>query len=289
MLLRANWYVQSSASSKAAGAAISTAGFESRDWYPATVPTTILNALVEDKVYPDPYTGTNLRSIPGTSYPIFEDFSNIMMPPASPFRGSWWYRTEFKLPTDYKGKNVWLGFDGINYRANVWMNGVRIASSDNVIGTWRLFQLDVTSAAKTGEMNALAVEVFPPQPRDLAITLVDWAPMPPDKDMGIWRDVHLIATGPVVIRYPAVLTELNLPSTNQARLTVRVELSNATDRPIDGMLKGHIENITFEQPVRIGPKETQVVRFTPDKFAALKLSNPRLWWPAEVGKQEMYP
>jgi exo-1,4-beta-D-glucosaminidase len=95
----------------------------------------------------------NLRSIPGTSYPIFEDFSNIMMPPASPFRASWWYRTEFKLPDDYKGKIIWLGFDGINYRANVWMNGVPIASSDNVAGTWRLFQLDVTSAAKTEEMK----------------------------------------------------------------------------------------------------------------------------------------
>jgi exo-1,4-beta-D-glucosaminidase len=289
MLLRENWYVQSSASSQAAGAAISTPGFESRDWYPATVPTTILNALVEDKVYPDPYTGTNLRSIPGTSYPIFEDFSNIMMPPASPFRGSWWYRTEFKLPADYKGKNIWLGFDGINYRANVWMNGVRIASSDNVIGTWRLFQLDVTSAAKTGEMNALAVEVFPPQPRDLAITLVDWAPMPPDKEMGIWRDVHVFATGPIVLRSPAVLTKLNLPATNQASLTVRAELTNASKTDIDALVKGRIENLKFEQSVHLGPTETKVVHFTPEKFSELKISNPRLWWPAQVGNQELYP
>src|SRR4051795_10149190 len=77
------------------------------------------------------------------------------------------------------------------------------------------------------ESRMLAVEVFPPQPRDLAITLVDWAPMPPDKEMGIWRDVHVFRAGPSVLRSPAVLTKLNLPAANEASLTVRAELTNA--------------------------------------------------------------
>ena len=174
-VLRDNWFIEPSADVHAHGEAISSVGFSTRDWYPATLPSTVMSALVEDKVYPDPYTGVNLRSIPGTTYPIFEDFSNVPMPPASPFRQSWWYRTEFKLPPEYSGRTVWLDFDGINYRANVWMNGVQIASSENLAGTWRLFNLDVTSAAKPGQANSLAVEIFPPQPRDLAITLVDWA------------------------------------------------------------------------------------------------------------------
>ncbi|HYK91310.1 MAG TPA: hypothetical protein VE398_21240, partial [Acidobacteriota bacterium] len=289
MLLQEDWFIQSSAETRAGGIAISTVGFQSSDWYPAKVPTTVLGALVEDKVYPDPYTGMNLRSVPGATYPIFEDFSNIRMPPASPFRQSWWYRTEFKLPADYKGRTVWLGFDGINYRANVWMNGVQIASSEKLAGTWRLFQFDVTAAAKPGETNALAVEIFPPQPHDLAITLVDWAPMPPDKEMGIWRDVHIFATGPVALRYPAVLTKLNVPSANEALLTVRAELTNADDHSVDAVVKGRIENLAFEQSVHLAPKETQVIHFTPEKFPQLKVINPRLWWPAEVGKQELYP
>src|SRR5213075_2271956 len=122
---------------------------------------------------------------------------------------------------------------GINYCANVWMNGIKIASSEKLAGTWRLFQFDVTSAVKPGKMNSLAVEVFPPQPHDLAITLVDWAPMPPDKEMGIWRDVHISATCPVVLRYPAVLTKINLPLTDRAMLTIRAELNNATDHPVE--------------------------------------------------------
>lgn len=288
-LLGENWFIQSSGDVHADGVAISTVGFPTSGWYPATLPATVMSALVEDKVYPDPYTGMNLRSIPGTTYPIFEDFSNILMPPTSPFRQSWWYRTEFSLPSEYSEKIVWLGFDGINYRANVWMNGVQIASSETLAGTWRLFQFDVTANAKPGQPNSIAVEIFPPQPHDLAITLVDWAPMPPDKEMGIWRDVHIVATGPIALRFPGVLTKLNLPSTDHARLTVRAELSNAADHPVEAVVKGHIESLAFEQPVHLGPRETQVVRFTPDKFPQLNLSNPRLWWPTQVGKQDLYP
>ena len=289
VVLGENWFIQSSSYVRAEGSAVSTVGFPTSDWYPARLPSTVLSALVEDKVYPDPYTGMNLRSIPGTTYPIFEDFSNIMMPPASPFRQAWWYRTEFKLPLEYRGKTVWLGFDGINYRAHVWMNGVQIASSEKLAGTWRLFEFDVTAAAKPGQINSLAVEVFPPQPHDLAITLVDWAPMPPDKEMGIWRDVHIRATGPIALRYPAALTKVNLPSTDKAMLTVRAELTNAADHPVDGVMKGRIENLAFERPVHLGARETQVIRFTPEEFEQLNLANPRLWWPVQVGKQELYP
>jgi exo-1,4-beta-D-glucosaminidase len=289
MSVRENWFIQSSAVLHADGAAISKVGFPTRDWYRAGVPGTVLSALVDAKVYPDPYSGINLRSIPGTSYPIFEDFSTIMMPPASPFRQSWWYRTEFKLPADYRGKTIWLGFDGINYRANVWLNGVEVASPEPLAGTWRLFQLDITGAAKPGETNSLAVEITPPQPRDLAITLVDWAPMPPDKEMGLWRDVHILASGPVALRYPAVLTKLSLPSTKEAWLTVRAELTNAAEGPLDAVVKGRIEDLRFEQSVHLAAKETQVVRFRPEQFPQLKISSPRLWWPVEVGNQELYP
>ncbi len=289
MKLTQGWAIQSSADVRDNGAAISTVGFDDSQWYPAKVPSTVLSALVEQHVYPDPYTGMNLRSIPGTSYPIFDNLSELRMSPDSPFRHSWWYRTEFKLPAEYKGKTLSLGFDGINYRANVWLNGRQIASADKMAGTWRLFEFNVTAAALPGELNALAVEVFAPQKSDLAITLVDWGPMPPDKEMGIWRDVHIAATGPAVVRYPAVFTKLNLPATDRAELTVRAEVKNLTDRPVEGVLKGKIDAIDFSQPVKLAAYETQVVRFTPENFAQLKVANPRLWWPAQLGPQNLYP
>ncbi len=288
MLLRQGWSIQSSTNVQETGEVISTPGFTPRDWYPATLPSTVLSALVNDQVYPDPYFGMNLRSIPGTTYPIFHDFSELMMPPGSPFLHSWWFRTDFQIPADYRGKTLWLNFDGINYRANVWMNGHQLAFADKLVGTWRLFNFDVTATAHPGETNSLAIEVFPPQPHDLAITLVDWAPMPPDKEMGIWRDVYISATGPVALRFPAVFTKLNLPSIDQAEFTVRVELQNSTTHAIAGTLNGKIENIKFSQHVQLAPSETKLVRFTPQTFPQLKVANPRLWWPAQVGPQNLY-
>jgi len=281
LLLREGWRIQSSADVHAAPEAISRAGFQTAGWYRATLPSTVLNALVENRVYPDPYFGMNLRSISGTHYPIAHNFSNIPMPPDSPFRHSWWYRTEFRLPAGFAGKTVWLGFDGINFRANVWLNGRQIASSAKMAGAWRLFEFDVTAAAAAGDVNTLAVEIFPPQPHDLAITFVDWNPLPPDKDMGIWRDVHLTATGPVAVRFPQVVTRLASPA--RAQLGVSAEVRNAANRAVQGVLKGRIGKIEFSQSVALGPNETRVVR-----FPEIALDQPRLWWPAPVGPQNLY-
>ncbi len=279
-LLRKGWTIQSSADVRDTGDAISLPGFHPRGWYEAVMPSTVLSALVQDKVYPDPYTGMNLRGIAGTSYPISFNFSNAPMPPDSPFRHAWWFRGNFSVPVDYRGKTVWLGFDGINFRANVWVNGKRVAAADRAAGAWREFVFDVTGAVRPGETNAIAVEIFPPQPHDLAITFVDWNPQPPDKNMGLWRDVWVAATGPVAIRYPAVSSHL---APDRARLSVRAELRNASDHAIDGVLKGKIESLEFSQNVRLAAHETRVVHFTPE------VAHPRLWWPAQVGAQELYP
>jgi exo-1,4-beta-D-glucosaminidase len=287
LLLRQRWAIQSSAFVRETGDTVSRPEFKPKEWYPTSVPSTVLNTLVQNKVYPDPYFGMNLRSISGTSYPIGAVFSQIHMPPDSPFRPSWWYRTEFQAPADYAGKTIWLHFEGINYRANVWLNGRRIASADQMAGAWRLFEFDVTRAVEPGRTNSLAVEIFPPQPDDLAINFVDWNPMPPDKNMGIWRGVYLCATGPVAVRFPQVITRLAAAGT--AKLTVLAELRNATKRPVKGVLKGKIEDIEFSQPVRLDAGETRVAEFSPDAFPQLTISSPRLWWPAQVGKPDLYP
>ncbi len=289
LLLRQGWAIQSSADVREGGAAISSPDYRANGWYDAALPSTVLSALVQGHVYPDPYSGMNLREISGTSYPISSNFSNAMMPPDSPFRHSWWYRATFPIPAEYKGRTIWLGFDGINFRANIWMNGKQIASADRAAGAWRLFEFDVTAAARPGESNALAVEVFPPEPHDLAITFVDWNPLPPDKDMGIWRDVYLASSGPVAVRFPAVFTKLNSPANDQADLTVRCELRNAAAHAVDGVLHAKVEGIEISQPVRLGPRETRVVHFAPEAFPRLKIANPRLWWPAQVGAQNLYP
>ncbi len=288
LVLKDGWYIQPSADVHDPPETLSRLGFKPAHWYRTDVPSTVLAALVADKIYPDPYFGMNLRSIPGTSYPIGLNFSNIPMPPGSPFRASWWYRTQFTVPAEYQGKQIHLHFDGINFRANVWLNGQQIANSRQIAGSWRLFELDVTKSVVAGAPNALAVEIFPPTPEDLAITFVDWNPAPPDKGMGLWRDVYLTACGPVTVRFPQVRTDLNIPAVDQARLTVSAELTNYLNQPVSGTLKGEIEHIAFSQPVHLSPQSTQVVTFSPADFNQLVIANPRLWWPAQIGPQNLY-
>jgi exo-1,4-beta-D-glucosaminidase len=286
MVLRQGWAIQSSADVHESGGVLSSTSFQPAGWHRTTLPSTVFHALVEDHVYPDPYFGMNLRSTPGMSYPIGVNFSNSPMPEDSPFHRSWWYRTEFQIPADYRGKTVWLAFDGLNFRANVWLNGRQIASADKTAGTWRLFEFDVTAAARAGAANALAVEIFPPVPHDLAITFVDWNPQPPDKNMGLWRDVSLRATGPVAIRFPSVATHL---ANGAAQLTVRAELHNAADQAVEADLQGRIDRIRFSQHVRLAAHEDRVVHFTPQQFAQLRVARPELWWPAAVGPQTLHP
>ena len=287
--LHEGWSVQTSAKVDAKGELISTPAFAPAGWHAATVPTTVVAALVKDKTLPDPFFGMNLRSFAGMNYPIGGNFSNIPMAPDSPYAVSWWYRTKFAVPAAYKGKTVWLNFKGINYRANIWLNGKQVANSDDVAGAWRTYEFNVTDAAKPGAENVLAVQVFSPTDHDLAITFVDWNPAPPDKNMGLWREVYLTTSGPVALRYPTVVSKLDLPATDTARLTVTAQLKNGTSQPVKGTLKGEIENVKFEQDVELAANESKDVTFTPDAFSQLVFANPRLWWPAQMGKPNLYP
>jgi exo-1,4-beta-D-glucosaminidase len=286
MLLDRGWALQSSAKVREGGETISKTSFRPDTWYPATVPSTVLGVLTADKVYPDPYYGMNLRSIPGTTYPVGTNFSNSETPPDSPFGVSWWYRKEFSPPT---GENVFLHFDGINFRANIWVNGRHIANSRQVAGAYRAYEFDVTDVLVRGKTNALAVEVFPPTPGDLALTWVDWNPMPADKNMGIWRDAYLTSTsGPVALRNPQVITKLDMPSLAAARITVSAELRNLSTSGIKATLAGRIEKIRFSQEVEMAAGETRLVSFTPDRYRQLVIDKPRLWWPVQMGAQNLY-
>src|SRR5437868_8902302 len=133
----------------------------------------------------------------GVTYLIGANFVHTAMEPQSPYAVPWWYRNTFRVPATMRGKRVTLDFDGINYRANIWLNGRRLADSSQVVGTYRRYELDVTDVVRSNAINALAVEVFAPTPPDLQTTWVDWNPSPPDKDMGLWQPAYLSASGEI--------------------------------------------------------------------------------------------
>jgi len=288
LALRDHWNLQSSANVAAKGDVISTPSFAPQGWHEATVPTTVVAALVRDKTLPDPVFAMNLRQLPGVSYPVGANFSNIRMARDSPYAVSWWYRRQFAAPASYAGKIIWLNFEGINYRANVWLNGKQIANDNDVAGAWRTYEFNVTAAVKAGGENVLAVQVFAPTEKDLAVTFVDWNPAPPDKNMGLWREVYLTASGRVALRYPSVVSKLNSPANDSAQLTVTAQAKNDSDQAVKGKLRGEIEGVAFEQEVELGAHEIKDVTFTSQQFPQLVIAHPRLWWPAQMGEPHLY-
>ncbi|MFZ3215765.1 MAG: sugar-binding domain-containing protein [Candidatus Acidiferrales bacterium] len=286
--LHSGWSLQSSCKVSATGEQISQAGFQAAGWHSTDVPTTVVAALVADKTYPDPYFGKNLRDIPGTTYPIGKNFSLLSMPQDSPFRCSWWFRTDFRLPEGSAGRQVWLYFGGINNHANIWLNGHKIAGAQEVAGAYRTYEFDVTSLVSPGQLNALAVETIAQTEKDLGVNWVDWNPAPPDKDMGLWREVYLQESGPVAIRDPQVITHFPAASLDQANLTVEAQLHNATNAQVTGVLEGQFDGVQVRQTCVLQPNEVRTVRFSPEQFPQLQISNPKLWWPYGMGAQDLH-
>jgi exo-1,4-beta-D-glucosaminidase len=284
--LRDGWRMQSSCKVEKPGSEISTAGFTDVGWYPVAVPSTVVSALVKLNKYPDPDFGMNLRKLPGVSYPIGANFSNIAMRQDSPFMVPWWFRKTFLLPAATKGKTLWLYFGGINYRADIFLNGKQIGTYDDVAGAWRTYEFNITEVALPGRENVLAVEVYSPTEKDLAITFVDWNPSPPDKNMGLFRGVEVRTSGPIAIRYPAVMSKVD--ADQKAHLTVTALLKNGSKQDVSGRLKGRIEGVEFAQDVQVHAGEQKDVTFDTAEFPQLNLDHPRLWWPAQMGNPELY-
>jgi len=281
------WEIQSSCDTKTGGEQVSRAGLATAGWHKATIPNTVVGALVDDKTYLDPTYGTNMKNLPGMNYSTATFFANQDMPDGSPFKCAWWWRNEFVVPASFAKKNVSIHFPGINYRANVWFNGQKIGDSKEIAGTYRIFEFDLTKLVKAGAKNVIALEISAPAKEDLGITWVDWNPTPADKNLGIWKEVTLTSRGPVAIRNPFVKTQLNADFT-AADLTISADLRNDSGADTKGILVAEVDGKTLKLPVELAAGESKSVRFEPEHFAALKLDRPKLWWPYTIGAPYLY-
>lgn len=247
------------------------------------MPSTVVGAQVDAGLFKNPFFGWNLRTLPGMTYPLGAVFAYRDMDASSPYAKPWWYRRAFTVPASLRGKRLILHFDGINYRANVWLNGKRLADSTAVAGGFRRYEFDVTPVVTSGAPNVLAVEVFAPTSMDLAPTWLNWNPEPPDKMMGLWQPVFLRAVSDVAIQYPHVISHVDTPNLASADLTVGALLRNWSDQAVRGVLRGRIGAMQFQKPVTLAAHDSAYVQFSPDSFPQLHVSHPQLWWPRELG------
>jgi exo-1,4-beta-D-glucosaminidase len=273
--LAQGWSLRSATGVTDTGALISKSGYAMSGWYPVNVPSTVLAGLVANGVYSNIYVGTSLQTVPDLT------------------TQNWWYRTELLAPSSTAGQQYWLRFKGISYRAQIWLNGVQL--DPNAVGTMVVHEYNVTSLIKPGGLNAVAVLVTPPAHAcaDLSFCMVDWNPEAPDMNAGLWGKVLLETTGPVDLRDPYVKTDLPLPSTASADLTIYVDAVNGTNAAVSGTVTGTITKagfptISVSQNVSLAANERREIVFDKAAFAALHVSNPALWWPYQFGRPELY-
>ncbi|HXB93844.1 MAG TPA: glycoside hydrolase family 2 TIM barrel-domain containing protein [Puia sp.] len=320
----------SSAVVRTGGDSLSSIGYTPANyWFPVNVPSTVLTGLVANKIYPDPYIGMNNMLIPDASDTFnrtwhLEQYSYLPGQP-NPWKKPYWYRTTFPVPAADKGRHFQLVFKGINYRAEVWLNSRLIADSSKMVGMFREFDLDVSSAIHAGGENALAVKIYPldvpgepatPQLKALGdfyenggptgdigknVTMLssvgwDWIPEVRDRNIGIWQPVYLRTTGQVVISRPRVVTELpSLPDTGIARLSLDVTMTNNDAQTRRGSMQVTIspENFTgpsirFTKEEAIGASEVKTIHLSAAEIPQLLMHHPRLWWPNGYGQPWLY-
>lgn len=328
IFLRKNWHMKSSYLVKMDGKKISSPEFKPVNWHPITVPTTVLTGLVKNSIYPDPYVGMNNMKIPDASNEFNHKYElakySHLPDKRNPWTDPYWFLTQFRLPKEYAGKFIWVNFEGINYRADVWLSGHLVADSRQVVGMFGNWSFDISKYADTENINTLAIKIYPldypglpsePQFKafgpfglnggltgDIGKNVTmhcsvgwDWMPAVRDRNMGIWQDIYISATGPVDIRHPFVISDLLSQHNDKSELKIRAEVVNLTNSSKKGILSARIfpknfkgDEIILQKEISLEPNQEATIHFDKESHDELLIRNPKLWWPNGQGAQNLY-
>ncbi len=270
-VLRKNWkIIQNDNPEKLTGERISQKDYNTNNWHNAVVPGTVGGSLIADSTIVNPYFGLNLQKID-----------------TSQFRSPWWYRTTFNLNEDDLNKSVSLRFLGVNYRADLWINGIKVVGKDKLAGAYNIFTFKINEYVKTGK-NVAALEVWAPLPGDYSMGFVDWNPKAPDRDMGIFRDVILEINGGIKLRSPFVQSKVDKKNLDAADLSLQVEVENNTEKTISGTVIVDYSLGKLKKKVTINGGDTISCKFTPEQYPQLRVKDVKLWWPNGMGDPNLY-
>ncbi len=268
--LKDGWYIQSSAETTLSGEELSCGTQDFSNWYKASVPSTVLGSLTQNNgMYEDVLTGMNYKVLDREQ-----------------FDTTWWYVTSFSAPELKAGQHAELAFDGISYRADVWLNGKKIADATELFGPFRQFSYDITDILQ--QQNTLAVKVYRWQKGEFNIGFVDWNPRPADESMGIFRPVWLRFNDAVSLENTVIRSQVDTAELDEAWLAVETTLRNKSDKEVNGVLKGAFDGKVFNYPVTLAAGETRIITLSHQDIKDLYVKNPRLWWCHNLGTPHMY-
>ncbi len=292
-LLKDGWTLQSALFAKSPAERIASANSVGENWLPAVVPGTVLTSYRRNGSIPDPWYGNQIAEISDGFFT----------------RNDFWYRNCFVIAPDCKSRRLWLVFQGINWKADVYFNGEKLGIIE---GAFIRSRFDITDIAICGGANCVAVlihqvahpgavqhKVLSGSYRNGGILGLDsptfvssigwnWVPTIPGRCIGIWNDVRFETTGEVVLEDPWVSTELPDGARGLADLTVHTEIRNLSKRAQQCTVAVSMENVAFEQKITLQPEETRTLNIDKAAHAALSVANPRLWWPNGYGDPALH-
>jgi beta-galactosidase len=189
------------------------------------------------------------------------------------FRGEGWYRRDFQLDPSWRGKRIFIEFQGANRVAEVFLNGARIGSH---VGGYARFRFELTGAVRFDGANTLAVKVSnaddgtPPYSADFTFY------------GGLYRGVRLFATDAVhvdVLDHASNGVYISQKNVSAARadLSAAILLKNDSDRAAQALVRTVISDpqgvvvLTKEDSVALGTAAASRLE------QALVIEQPRLW------------
>lgn len=245
-------------------------------WIDAVVPGTVLTSYHEAGLIEDPNVDDNILDLDEAYYNV-----------------DYWYRSTFTAPSDLEGKRVWLNFDGINWKANIYLNGTYLGDLN---GAFIRGKYDVTDYLNVGGKNSLAVYLYwcngdvADMPSFLCTKSWDFMPAIPGRDVGVYKDVYFTTSDDVTLQDAYVETDLPLPDTSSAKATVSTFVQNSSSSSVTGTLSGVIRRdddtgatYAVTKEITLAAGEKKEVFFDP-----LTMENPDLWWPNGSGEQPLY-
>lgn len=190
------------------------------------------------------------------------------------YQGDGWYRRRFDVPNDWKGKRIFLQFDGANRSAEVFLNEQRIGLHR---GGFARFRFDITAAVKSKGENLLAVRVNNAANDNMIPVSADYTFFG-----GLYRAVSLVAVDPVHIDLldhasPGIFVQQTHVTADRAELDLRVRLANDLDGPADLHVRTTIFDAAGKSVASIERAASLPAAERGEIRARVLLDKPHLW------------
>jgi beta-mannosidase len=245
------------------------------DWsqaFKGQVPSSVHLALFKAGKIPDPTIGRNQIIARGHSYRV------------------WWLKKEFSFQLE-KGAAYILHFKGIADKCRIWLNGKEIGTHEGMFGGP---DIDVTSELKEKNNLIVRLDPIPFEPggyyheenaswkKAVVINCVygwHYSNLP---SLGIWNSVSIEKVPSVKINDPFIFTE----DAAKGKMKLAFKFSCLKEKgkgKLSFSIKPHNfsgKAYSYSAKISVADQEEKIFSFL--------LPDPQLWWPNDMGKQNLY-